>query len=166
MASMTHAFRALALVALLTLAACGRGADQPRDAPEPAPAATAPAASAPAATTAPAMDWWFTTHGGSGELIYGDGDLAEGVSRLNLFCLPGSGSAQVDAGEGALALRSGDTAASFTAEDGQADVPLTSPVMQAFRRSGALAAGGQPLDLGRAGREPIERFFAYCGGAA
>lgn len=171
--------RLLPLIApSLTLGACwlALGACQPR---EPAPgnamapnAATAaddalPASVAAAPAAVPASyDWVFVTHGGSGELAFGDGDLAQGVALLRFSCLPASGRAEIFAeGQGRVSLRAGGQ--SFTPTDG---VTLEHPVMTAFAATASITAAsgsGERVLTAKpgAGRTAVESFFAYCAAA-
>ena len=121
---------------------------------------------APARAAVPASyDWSFATHGGSGDLTFGDGDPAEGVSLLNFSCLPGSGQAEVSGiGEGEATLRA--EGASATVSSGT-PLAMTHPAMRGLLTSGSLtlASGSEERALMAkpgAGRIAIESFIAYC----
>jgi hypothetical protein len=165
-------------VTLLCLAACQQGSRAPANNATAANVSAAPTANAAAPTNAaspkaaparaavPASyDWTFATHGGSGELVFGDGDLAEGVSLLNFSCLPGSGQAEVSGmGEGETTLQA--EGASVTVASG-APLAMTHPVIRGLQASGSvtLVSGAEERALMAkpgAGRVAIESFIAYC----
>ncbi len=167
---MIKAFPAAALLA--GLAACQPAAtNNAVPANDIAPAANTVSAegnAANAVTPAPvpaAYDWHYATHGGSGDLDFGDGDQAEGVSLFHLSCLPNSGrvelswSAQVPA-----TLSAGGQSERF---DAGASAALTRPVLQALHASGnlTLSVNGRVMQLNGkpAGRAAVTDFFRYCG---
>lgn len=107
-------------------------------------------------------DWHFLTHGGSGDLDFGDGDWAEGVKLLSFSCLPASGKADL-AVIGGVTLRAGGETLTL-AEN--ASTPLTHPVLAAFRSSGEIilvdGSSERRLTAKADGRREVERFFTYC----
>lgn len=139
-----------------------------------APAAAASQINAAASTQAPAQaepspvpadfDWHFVTHGGSGNLDFGDGEWAEGERLLSFSCLPASGKAEISLDDGRPAtLSAGQQTATLQPDQ---SVAANHPLLQALRASGTmrLSTGGseRTLTAKRAGREQIEAFFAYC----
>lgn len=149
--------RALSAVAIgLTLAAC-----QPSAQGEPA----ADQAAAPSSDGVPATyDWHFTPHGGTGELDFGDGDWAEGVTVFTLSCLPESKSVEMTWGhEEEAVLTSGTATGTFQPA---ARVPTDHPVIAALKSSGALDVGLSAADMRLvakdAGKAEITAFFDYC----
>jgi hypothetical protein len=155
-------------------------AGQNQAAPAPAPATNQANASAAAPTNqaepaqaagtpVPASyDWNFVTHGGIGEVDFGDGDWAEGVSLLHVWCLPGSGGVNMDVRaqeEGSLTLRVG--AASLTRPaSSETPTPLTHPVLRALREGGAATINDgrteHTLTAKADGRRQLTEFFDYC----
>jgi len=115
-----------------------------------------------------AYGWHYATHGGSGDLDFGDGDPAEGVSLFHLSCLPNSGqvelswSAQVPA-----TLSAGGQSERFEAG---ASAALTRPVLQALHAGGnlTLSVNGRVMQLNGkpAGKAAVTDFFRYCGTSA
>ena len=109
-------------------------------------------------------DWHFLTHGGSGDLDFGDGDWAGGTSLFHLSCLPGSGGVEMSWGEpGEAVLTAGTATGTFQAD---ARVPVDHPVFAALRAGGTIAVGFGGSDLRLEahpeGKAELERFFAYC----
>lgn len=170
--------------ALICLSACQQSHKAGNDtaAPQPSPATTqanAPTPGAPpAAPQSPAptptdnavpasYDWTFITHGGSGDLSFGDGDPAEGVSLMALSCLPGSGQSGVSwrGGANAILTANGETVAVPDA----AILPLTHPVLRGFATSGSITLAVSATERvltakPGTGRTAVESFFAYCAG--
>lgn len=150
--------RTLSVVTIaLTLAAC-----QPSGQGEAAPAgqATLPSGEAMPAT----YDWHFVAHGGSGELDFGDGDWAEGVSVFTLSCLPDSKTVQMTWGyEKEAVLTSGTATGTFQPAT---SVPTDHPVITALKASGAidvgLGGGDMRLVARDSGKGAIAAFFDYC----
>lgn len=172
--------RASLAAILCCLAACQQGAKpgansmagSNADVAPPAPmAAPAPVnsvttrPSAPPAAVPASYDWTFATHGGSGELVFGDGDLAEGVSLLTLSCLPGSGQAEVSGmSEGPATLRAEGASATIAAG---APLAINHPVMRGLQASGSLTlgdVGGERVLTAKPGlgRVAVESFLTYC----
>lgn len=150
--------RTLSIVTLaLALAAC-----QPSGQGDPASAgqATLPSGDAMPAT----YDWHFVAHGGSGELDFGDGDWAEGVSVFTLSCLPESKTVQITWGyEEDAVLTSGTATGTFHPGS---SVPSNHPVLTALKDSGAIDVGLSGADMRlvakAAGEAEITAFFDYC----
>lgn len=144
-------------VIALTLAAC-----QPsvQGEAEPAGQATLPSGDAMPAT----YNWYFTPHGGTGELDFGDGDWAEGISVFTLSCLPESKTVQMNWGrEDAAVLTSGTATGTFRPAS---SVPTDHPVLTALKSSGAIDVGLSGTDMRLvakdAGKAEITAFFDYC----
>lgn len=179
----------VATVILVTLAGCGSGSKAGNEAASANAAnqtAAAPAASAPAANSAneanaaaassnvqaaagkpvPASyDWVFDLHGGSAQIIFGDGDIAEGDSLLSFSCLPGSNQTEANwVEERPATLRAGSASADLQPN---ASLPLDHPVLRALRSSGEirLVKNGQEqlLSAKKNGRGSLADFFDYCG---
>jgi hypothetical protein len=115
-----------------------------------------------------AYDWHYATHGGSGDLDFGDGDSAEGVSLFHLSCLPNSGRVELSWSDQAPAtLSAGGQSERFEAG---ASAALTRPVLQALHASGnlTLSVNGRVMQLdGKpAGKAAVTDFFRYCGTSA
>lgn len=167
--------RTLSAGALAGLAACQPAAtDNAVPANAAAPAANTASAegnAVNAVTPAPvpaAYDWHHATHGGSGDLDFGDGDPAEGVSLFHLSCLPNSGRVELSWSDQVPAtLSTGGQSERFEAD---ASAAVTRPVLQALRASGnlTLSVNGRAmqLDAKPAGRTAVADFFRYCGAAA
>lgn len=142
----------------LTLAAC-----QPSGQGEAEPAAGQ--AAPPSGDALPATyDWYFTPHGGTGELDFGDGDWSEGVRVFTLSCLPETKTVQMNWGqEDAAVLTSGTATGTFQPAT---SVPTDHPVLTALKASGALDAGlgetAMRLVAKDAGKAEITAFFDYC----
>jgi hypothetical protein len=174
----------IAAAALVSLAACNSGTKTGNNMAAANSAnqnAAAPAASAPANNSSSAgaqnaqspvsqaavpanFDWVMDVHGGSADITFGDGDIAEGESLLSLACLPGSNRTEPSwIEEGPATLRSGSASADLQAG---ASLPLDHPVLQAWRSSGeiALVRNGQEQRLAakKPGREVIADFVDYC----
>jgi len=172
----------LAVTALLCFAACQQAAKAPANeaasssvvTPAPAAQPTNNSASTNAATASGAAtrvavpasyDWTFITHGGSGELAFGDGDPAEGVSLLVFSCLPGMGRTEISSiGEGDVSIGAETVRATVTSG---AALPVDHPALRGLRTDGTivLASGTQERLLAAkpgAGRVAVESFFAYC----
>ena len=147
---------AVASLAALSLVAC-----QPSGAGEPPAGQAAP----PPGDAMPATyDWHFTPHGGTGELDFGDGDWAEGVSVFTLSCLPERKTVEMNWGyEDEAVLTSGTATGTF---EPSASVPTDHPVMTALKASGTLAVGLSGADMRLvakdAGKGEIAAFFDYC----
>lgn len=144
-------------VIALTLAACqpsGQGEA------EPAGRATPPSGDALPAT----WDWHFTPHGGTGELDFGDGDWAEGVSVFGLSCLPESKTVEVTWGYDEEAVLTSGTATETVRPASR--VATDHPVITALKASGAidvgLRGGDMRLVAKDAGKAQIAAFFDYC----
>lgn len=155
----TRMIRTVSVVAVaLTLAAC-----QPSGQGETEPAAGR--AAPPSGDVIPATwDWHFTPHGGTGELDFGDGDWAEGISVFTLSCLPESKTVQMNWGrEDAAVLTSGTATGTFRPASG---VPTDHPVFTALKASGAIDVGLNGADMRLvardAGKAEITAFFDYC----
>ena len=142
----------------LTLAACqpsGRGETEP----------TAGQATLPSGDAVPATyDWHFVPHGGSGDLDFGDGDWAEGVSVFGMSCLPQSKTvAMTWAHEAEAVLTSGTATGTFRPA---ASVPTDHPVINALKASGAIDVGLGGTDMRLvakdSGKGAIAAFFDYC----
>ena len=151
--------RTLSAIAIaLTLAACqpsGQGEAEP----------TAGQATLPSGDALPATyDWHFVAHGGSGDLDFGDGDWAEGVSVFGMSCLPQSKTVAMTWGyENEAVLTSGTATGTF--QPG-ASAPTDHPVISALKASGAIDVGLGGADMRLAGKESgkgaIAAFFDYC----
>jgi hypothetical protein len=168
-------------IALVALASCNSGTKSGNNlaaanaatpnAAAPVPPASNAAAAAPqnaqiaAGPAAPAnFEWMMDVHGGSAQVIFGDGDIAEGDSLLSFSCLPGSKRMEPSWNdERPATLRAGSASADLK-ED--AALPLDHPVLQAWRSSGqiALVRNGkeQRLAAKAPGRAVIADFFDYC----
>ncbi len=156
---------ALVLAAVCGLAACQPGAQKAAPA-EPTPAATPPGAPAVTSTTEvpAAYDWSFNTHGGSADLDFGDGDLAEGVSLFHLSCLPNSAKVEMSWGYPHKAtLNSGSHSATF---DADASAPAGHPVFAALRATRTLTMNEEGavtvMTAKAAGGAALDGFFNYC----
>ena len=142
----------------LTLAACqpsGQGETAP-----PAGQANLPSGDAMPAT----YDWYFTPHGGTGELDFGDGDWAEGVSVFGMSCLPNTKTVQMNWGyEEEAVLTSGTATGTFRPATA---VPTDHPVLTALKSSGAIDVGLSGADMRLVakdtGKGAIAAFFDYC----
>lgn len=109
-------------------------------------------------------DWRFLAHGGTGELDFGDGDWAEGVSVFTLTCLPGSKTVETSWGYDEEAVLTSSTATgTFHPE---ASVGTDHPVISALKASGTINVGLSQADMrlvGKAaGRVEMAAFFDYC----
>lgn len=109
-------------------------------------------------------DWYFVTHGGSGDLIFGDGDWAEGASLLSLYCLPSSGTVALSGDN--VTLRAGGHSLTSSTD---APISVDNPVLQALRSTGTvrMTSGrtSRTLMARAAGRGELRRFMLYCGAA-
>ena len=150
--------RTLSVVAIaLTLAAC-----QPSGQGE---TGTSGQATLPSGDAMPATwDWHFTPHGGTGELDFGDGDWAEGVSVFGMSCLPETKTVQMNWGfEEEAVLTSGTATGTFRPST---SVPTDHPVLTALKSSGAIDVGLSGADMRLvakdAGKSEITDFFDYC----
>ena len=150
--------RTLSVVAIaLTLAAC-----QPSGQGE---TGTSGPATLPSGDALPATyDWYFVPHGGTGELDFGDGDWAEGVSVFGMSCLPNTKSVQMTWGfEQEAVLTSGTATGTFRPS---AAVPTDHPVLTALKSSGAIDVGLSGADMRLVakdtGKAAIAEFFDYC----
>lgn len=153
--------RSLVSVVALPLAVLCVGACQPSG----EGARTAGEASLPSGDAMPATyDWRFLAHGGSGELNFGDGDWAEGVSVFTLSCLPRSRSVEASWGYDEEAVLTAGTATG-TFQPG-VSIPTDHPVIAALRSTGALSVGLSQADMrlvGKAdGKAELAAFFDYC----
>ena len=150
--------RTLSAVAIaLTLAAC-----QPSGQGEAEPAGQATLPSGDALPTT--YDWHFVAHGGSGDLDFGDGDWAEGVSVFGMSCLPQSKTVAMTWGyEKEAVLTSGTATGTF--QPG-ASAPTDHPVITALKASGAIDVGLSGADMRlvakESGKGAIAAFFDYC----
>ena len=142
----------------LALAACqpaGRGEGEP----------TAGQVTLPSGDAVPATyDWHFVAHGGSGDLDFGDGDWAEGVSVFGMSCLPQSKTVAMTWGhEEEAVLTSGTATGTF--QPG-ASAPTDHPVITALKASGAIDVGLSGADMRlvakESGKGAIAAFFDYC----
>lgn len=154
--------RSLAVAAaIVSLAAVSLVACQPSGEVEQA----AGQATLPSGDTMPATyDWHFTPHGGTGELDFGDGDWAEGVSVFTLSCLPERKTVEMSWGyEEEAVLTSGTATGTFQPA---ATVSTDHPVMTALKASGAIDVGLSAADMRlvakHAGKAEIAAFFDYC----
>jgi hypothetical protein len=109
-------------------------------------------------------NWNFVIHGGNGDLDFGNGDWAEGVSLLGMWCLPGSdrislsppqsGSARLVAGRASLTV------------DTEREFPVSHPLLTALRSSGSIrviTTSSNYLLVARGeGRRQLAQFFGYC----
>jgi hypothetical protein len=174
----------IAAAAILSLAACNSGtkagnnmaAANSANQNAAVPAAAAPSDNAGAAATQNAQatatqaavpanfEWVMDVHGGSADITFGDGDLAEGESLLSFACLPGSKRTEPSwnaeqPATPALRVRQ-------RGPQGGRSLPLDHPVVQAWRSSGEiiLVRNGQEhrLPAKQPGREVIADFFDYC----
>ena len=150
--------RTLSAVAVaLTLAACQPSGQGKAD--------TAGQETLPSGDAMPATyDWHFMAHGGSGDLDFGDGDWAEGVSVFGMSCLPESKTVQMTWGyEEEAVLTSGTATGTF--QPG-ASIPTDHPVITALKSSGAIDVGLSAADMRLvakdAGKAEIAAFFDYC----
>ena len=112
----------------------------------------------------PTYDWHFLAHGGTGELDFGDGDWAEGVSVFTLSCLPESRSAEMSWGyEEEAVLTAGTATGTFRPGS---SAPTDHPVISALKGSGVINVGLSQADMrlvGKdAGKAEIAAFFDYC----
>ncbi|MBU1345751.1 MAG: hypothetical protein KKA16_02240 [Alphaproteobacteria bacterium] len=148
---------AIAVTVGATLAAC-----QPGPAPEGGegrPSLPASGEPMPAG-----YDWHFVAHGGSGDLDFGDGDWAEGVSVFHLSCLPASRSVEMSWGyPGEAVLTSGTATGTFRADSSAA---TNHPVFAALKSSAAIAVGLSGADMVLSakpeGRAELAAFYDYC----
>ena len=112
----------------------------------------------------PTYDWHFLAHGGTGELDFGDGDWAEGVSVFTLSCRPETRSVEMSWGYEEEAVLTAATATG-TFQPG-ASVATDHPVISALRDSGAISVGLSQADMrlvGKdAGKAELAAFFDYC----
>lgn len=143
-------------LAALSLVACQPSGEAGQTAGEE----TLPSGNAMPAT----YDWHFMAHGGSGELDFGDGDWAEGVSVFTLTCLPGSKTVEMSWGyEQEAVLTSGTATGTFRPD---ASTPTDHPVITALKASGAIDVGLSGADMRLvakdAGKSEIAAFFDYC----
>lgn len=164
---MTHRRRALTGAAALGVVALALPACRP--AAEPAATREPTAAVAPAAGPPTALAWRFITHGGSGELRYGDGDPAEGETWLTLSCLPRSGEVSLRSElptPGPLFIQSGVDGARLPNPAEGVDLPADHPVLLSLRRTARLVVGEPParrvLTPTPGAPAQVEAFFAYC----
>lgn len=154
--------RSLAVsAAVVALAAVSLVACQPSADVEP----TAGQAALPAGEVMPATyDWHFTAHGGTGELDFGDGDWAEGVSVFTLSCRPETRSVEMSWGYEEEAVLTSGTATGTFRPGGSA--PTDHPVISALKDSGTINVGLSQADMrlvGKdAGKAEITAFFDYC----
>ncbi|WGM32173.1 hypothetical protein [Brevundimonas sp. NIBR11] len=153
--------RSLAVSAVVSLAALSLVACQPSgEATKTAGEASLPSGDAMPTT----YDWHFTPHGGTGELDFGDGDWAEGVSVFTLSCLPESKTVQMSWGfDEEAVLTSGMATGTFRPG---ADTPTDHPVLTALKGNGAIDVGLSQADMRLvakdAGKSEIAAFFDYC----
>jgi hypothetical protein len=154
--------RSLAVsAAVVALAAVSLVACQPSGEGEPA---TGQATRAPGEAMPATYDWHFLAHGGTGELDFGDGDWAEGVSVFTLSCLPGSRAVEMSWGyEEEAVLTAGTATGTFRPG---ASATTDHPVITALEASGAIDVGLSAADMrlvGKdAGKAEIAAFFDYC----
>ena len=116
-------------------------------------------AAAPAASAVPAAyDWTFSTHGGSGDLDFGDGDQAEGVSLFHLSCLPNSGRVEMSwRQEGPATLSAGGQSERFGGRRvGERD-PARAPALRTQRQSHAWCERQDDALNGQARRKAAVR---------
>lgn len=147
---------AVASLAALSLVACQ---------PSGGAGKTAGETTLPAGDAIPASyDWHFVAHGGSGDLDFGDGDWAEGVSVFGLSCLPNSRSVQIGWGSDEEAVLTSGTATG-TFQPGTATA-TDHPVITALRSNGAIDVGLSGTDMRLVakddGKGAIAAFFDYC----
>ena len=142
----------------LSLAACqpsGRG-----EAEQAAGQETLPSGDAMPTT----YDWHFVAHGGSGDLDFGDGDWAEGVSVFGMSCLPESKTVEMTWGYHEEAVLTSGTATG-TFQPGSS-TPTDHPVITALKASGAIDVGLSAADMRLvakdSGKGAIAAFFDYC----
>ena len=151
--------RTISAVAIaLTIAACQPSGQ--REGEQTPAQATEPSGDAMPAT----YDWHFMPHGGSGELDFGDGDWAEGVSVFGMSCLPNTKTVQMTWGsEEEAVLTSGTATDTFQPST---SVPTDHPVLTALKSSGAIDVGLSGADMRLvakdAGKAEIAAFFDYC----
>jgi hypothetical protein len=112
----------------------------------------------------PTYDWHFLAHGGTGELDFGDGDWAEGVSVFTLSCRPETRSVEMSWGyEEEAVLTAGTATGTFRPNS---SAPTDHPVIGALKDSGVINVGLSQADMrlvGKdAGRAEIAAFFDYC----
>ena len=109
-------------------------------------------------------DWHFTPHGGSGDLDFGDGDWAEGVSVFHLSCRPDTRTVAMSWDYQEEAVLTAGTATGTFQPDSSA--PTNHPVFAALKASGALNVGLSAADMRLvakdAGKVQLADFFAYC----
>lgn len=128
-------------------------------------AKTAGEASLPSGDAMPATyDWHFTAHGGTGELDFGDGDWAEGVSVFTLSCRPETKSVEMSWGyEEEAVLTAGTATGTFHPNS---STPTDHPVISALKGSGVINVGLSQADMrlvGKdAGKAEMTAFFDYC----
>ncbi|WP_428150665.1 hypothetical protein [Brevundimonas sp.] len=153
--------RTLSVVAIaLTLAACQPSGQEKADAA--AGQETLPSGDAIPAT----YDWSFVAHGGSGDLDFGDGDWAEGVSVFSMSCRPDTkevGMTWGGLGDGEAVLTSGTATGTFRPGT---TIPTDHPVITALKESGAIDVGMSAADMRLVakdeGKAAILAFFDYC----
>ena len=153
-------FKGPPMIRVLTVFAlgCGLSACQPSTTGE---AKTG----APGASAVPASyDWSFVPHGGSGDLDFGDGDWAEGVSLFSASCLPNSKSVTLSWGApGEAVLTAGTATGTFQAN---AAVATDTPVITALVETGEVTVGLRGEDrllTGKAaGKVQLQAFLDYC----
>lgn len=120
---------------------------------------------APGGRAVPASyDWSFVPHGGSGDLDFGDGDWAEGVSLFRASCLPNSKSVTLSWGAaGEAVLTAGTATGTFQAN---AAVPTDDALITALMQTGDLTVGvtgeDRVLTGKAAGKVQLQAFFDYC----
>lgn len=154
--------RSLAVsAAMLCLAAVSLVACQPSgEAANAAGEASLPSGDAMPAT----YDWHFTAHGGSGELDFGDGDWAEGVSVFTVSCRPETKSVEMSWGYEEEAVLTSGTATGTFRPNGSA--PTDHPVISALKDSGTINVGLSQADMRLVGKEAgkaeLAAFFDYC----
>lgn len=112
----------------------------------------------------PTYDWHFLAHGGTGELDFGDGDWAEGVSVFTLSCRPETKSVEMSWGyEEEAVLTAGTATGTFRPNS---SAPTDHPVISALKGSGVINVGLSQADMRlvgkEAGRAEIAAFFDYC----
>ncbi|MFC5346081.1 hypothetical protein ACETK8_04650 [Brevundimonas staleyi] len=112
----------------------------------------------------PTYDWHFLAHGGTGELDFGDGDWAEGVSVFTLTCLPGSKSVEMSWGyEEEAVLTSGTATGTFRPDS---SATTDHPVISALKASGTISVGLSQADMRLVGKDlgeaELAAFFDYC----
>ena len=147
---------AVASLAALSLVACQPSGEAGKTAGD---AALPPGDAIPAT-----YDWHFYAHGGTGEMDFGDGDWAEGISLFGLSCLPNSRSVQMNWGfDEEAVLTSGTATGTFQPGTSAA---TDDPVITALKSSGAIDVGLSGADMRlvakTSGRGAIAAFFDYC----